>query len=135
MTIFNLNGSGGVWFDLEGGGRVQLRSMDADTLKAIRKQTVKTRIEYKRVEGKAERFEVEQADEDLQNALFWDHVIVAWENLFDANNAAIPCTRENKILLLSKSVRFATFIADSLKVLADGETAQTEEAEANLSRG
>ena len=131
MTIFDLEVPSGSWFDLKGGGRVQVRTMDADTRKAIRKQTTKQRVEYKRVDGRAERFEVDVLDEDLQNALFWDHVIVAWENLFDAKQVAIPCTRDNKILLLSRSSKFVDFVGECLKRLAEDELQQAEALEKN----
>ena len=133
MTVFNLNGDAGAWFDLEGGGRVQLRTMDADTLKAIRKQTVKRKVEYKRLEGKAERIEYEERDEERENTLFWDHVIMAWENFFDGAKAAIPCTQETKLLLLSKSTKFSTFIGECLKTLGEQDGSRVEAATENLS--
>lgn len=132
MTVFNVNGDRpAVWFDLEGGGRVQLRTMTADVLKAIRAQSVKKRTEYKRVEGKAERFEVEEVNDDLQNELFWDHVIVGWENFFDGQGAAIPCTKENKVLLMSRSARFATVVGESLRTLNEAEAVQARALEKN----
>lgn len=131
MTVFDLDEQPGVWFDLEGGGRVRIRSMSPETLKAIRKQAVKKRIEYKRVDGKAERFEVEEVNEDLQNELFWDHVIVDWQNFFDRNSQPIPCTRENKVLLLSRSAMFGRVLADALKQVSEDEAGQAEAAEKN----
>jgi predicted transcriptional regulator len=128
MTTFNLEENPGVWFDMEGGGRVQICTMTADAMKAIRKVAVKKHVEYKRIEGKAERFEVEDVNEDLHSELFWDHVLVGWENLCDAKGNAIPCTTEAKILLLSKSVKFAAFVGECLKTLNESEA---QEAEAN----
>lgn len=133
MTIFNLNGKdSGVWFDLEDGGRVQVRTMDAETLRAIRTETVKRKIEYKRVEGKAERFTVEDTDDEEQSALFWDHVIMAWEKFFDGHEQPIPCTRENKILLLARSQRFAKFLGECLEKLNADELATAEADKENL---
>lgn len=131
MTVFLLDERAGVWFDLEGGGRVHLRPMTPDTIKAIRKQTVKRRVEYKRIEGKAERFEVEEIDEDLQNALFWDHIILGWENILDGRSEEIPCTRETKTLLMSRSAAFARFIGESLKTLNEAESDAAEADEKN----
>ena len=128
MTTFDLEDSPGVWFDLEGGGRVQIRTMTAGAMKAIRKVAVKKHVEYKRIEGKAERFEVEDVNEDLHSELFWDHVLVGWENLCDAKGNAIPCTTGAKILLVSKSVKFAAFVGECLKTLNESEA---QEAEAN----
>lgn len=93
MTVFDLDERQGVWFDMEGGGRIQLRS--------------------------------------LQNELFWDLVIVAWENFSDRQGNPIPCTKENKLLLLSRSQKFANFVSDSLKTLNDKELTLMEETEKN----
>jgi hypothetical protein len=131
MTVINLDDKKGAWFDMEGGGRVQLQTVSAETFRAIRKQTVKKVPEYKRLDGKAERFEVEQADEDLQNELFWDAVIVGWEKLFDGKGNEIPCTKENKALLMTRSAKFAKFIADSIKTLSEDEAAELEASEKN----
>ncbi|MFH2075982.1 MAG: hypothetical protein ABIJ57_11665, partial [Pseudomonadota bacterium] len=60
-----------------------------------------------------------------------DRVIISWENLFDVKEKPIPCTKENKILLMSRSLKFAKFIGDSLKNLAEVEAKDAENAEKN----
>jgi len=135
MTTFNLDEKTGAWFDMEGGGRVQLRVIDVDDWKAIRKQTVKKKVDFKKVEGTPGRFEFEEVNEDLQNELFWDHIILAWENFFDGKGNPIPCTKENKTLLMSKSIKFSRFVADAMTTLAASETTQAEQAEKNLLTG
>ena len=127
MTVINIEEKQGTWFEMEGGGRVQLRTLTADDLKAIRKATVKKRVEFKKVDGTPGRFEVEETDEEKQNELFWDRVIVSWENLFDGKGEAIPCTKENKMLLIMRSLKFSKFVGESLKVLQEQE-AELEEA-------
>jgi hypothetical protein len=131
MTVFNLEERQGIWFDMEGGGRVQLKTLTADDFKAIRKQVVKKKVDFKKVDGTPGRFEFEEINEDLQEELFWDCVIVAWENLFDGKGDPIPCTTKNKILLMSRSERFAKFILDSRQALADSEAAIAEASEKN----
>ena len=121
----------GSWFDMDGGGRIQLRTMTLDALKDTRKQTVKKKVEYKRVEGRAERFDVEEINDELQNELFWDYVVMAWENLLDAKEQQIPCTKENKMLLMMRSAKFVKFVTDALRTLSDDETAQAEATEKN----
>jgi len=127
MTVISIEEKQGTWFEMEGGGRVQLRTLTADDLKAIRKATVKKRVEFKKVDGTPGRFEVEETDEEKQNELFWDRVIVSWENLFDGKGEAIPCTKENKMLLIMRSLKFSKFVGESLKVLQEQE-AELEEA-------
>jgi hypothetical protein len=131
-TVFDLEESGkGAWFDMEGGGRVQLRTLTAYDFKEIRKQTVKSKTEYKRIDGKAERFDVDVVDEELQNALFWDHCIVNWENLFDSKNNPIPCNKENKIILMERSLKFSKFVGECLRKLNEDEAEQTTVLEKN----
>lgn len=131
-TVFDLESKQGVWFEMEGGGKVQLRTINADDFKAIRKQTVKKRVDFKRIEGKAERFEYDDVNEDLQNELFWDQIIVDWENFKNGKGEEIPCTKENKTLLMTRSTKFSTFVVENLKTLTDSETEQAEKTEANL---
>lgn len=131
MTVFDIEDDLGRFFEMDGGGRVKLRPMTADVLKAIRKQSVKKRVEFKKVEGTPHRFEFEEVNEDMQNELFWDHIIVAWEGLVDGKGADIPCTKENKLKLMMRSVKFSQFITESLKALADDEAKQAEASEKN----
>ncbi len=131
MTVIDLDEPVGKWFEMEGGGRVQLRTLTADILKAIRKQTVKKKVDFKRIDGSPARLEYEEINEDLQNELFWEQIIIAWENIFDGKGNEIPCTKENKILLMTRSVKFARFISDSLKTLAEDEQREMEASEKN----
>ncbi len=131
MTIIDLDDKVEKWFEMEGGGRVQLRLLSADDFKEIDKQTVKKKVEYRKVDGTPARFDVEASDTELRNHLFWDRAIVAWENIFDRNEAEIPCTSENKILLMSKSIKFAEFVADGFRVMREDGIKRTEESEKN----
>ena len=135
MTVIDLEEKQGAWFDMEGGGKVQLRTLTTDEWKAIRKQTVKQKVDFKKVDGTPGRFPYEEVNEDLQNELFWDAVIVSWEKLFDGKGNEIPCTKENKILLMSRSAKFAKVVADGLKIMAEDETAQAEASEKNSLTG
>jgi hypothetical protein len=132
MTVFCLDEQRTeAWFEMEGGGRVHLQLPEPDDLKKIRKQAVKSKIEYAKVEGKAERFKVEDFDEDLWLKLYWDLVILEWEKLFDSKGNPIEGTQDNKILLLIKSQKFLTFINESLGQLKEQAKQQAEEAEKN----
>lgn len=119
------------WFEMEGGGQIHLQLLDADDFKEIKKKTVEKKIEFKRVEGKAERFNFEEVNDELQNELFWDRIILEWKNLFDAKEAPIECTKDTKILLMTKSKKFSTFIFESLKKLREMDEQQSKEAEKN----
>ena len=131
MTVINLEERKSTWFEMDGGGRVELRTLSYDALKTINKQSTRKRVDFKKVEGTPGRFEYEEVNEELQNELFWDHCILSWKYLFDSKEVEIPCTKENKVLLMTKSAQFAKFISDSLETLNEDEVVQSEVAEKN----
>lgn len=131
MTVLNLEEPKGAVFEMDGGGRVELRTLSYDVLKKINKQTTRKKVDFKKVEGTPGRFEYEEVNEDLQNELFWDYCIVSWENLYDSKEKEIPCTKENKVLLMSRSTQFAKFVADSLATLGEDEKIQAAVTEKN----
>ena len=96
-----------------------------------RGKSVKVVPEYQKLDGKWERFEVEKKDDDLQNRLFWDAVIVAWENLQDGKGREIPCTAENKTLLMLTQPVFSKFIGECVEVLTKDDAARAEASEKN----
>jgi len=131
MTIFDLDEKPATWFEMEGGGRVQLKTLSSEGWKAIRAKSVKVVPEYQKLDGKWERFEVEKKDDDLQNNLFWDAVIVAWENLLDGKMQEIPCTAENKTLLMLTQPKFSKFIGECVETLTKDESARAAASEKN----
>ena len=131
MTIFDLEERPGTWFDMEGGGRVQLKTLSAEGWKSIRDQSVKVVPEYRKLDGKWERFEVEKKDDDLQNRLFWDAVIVSWENLQNGKGQDIPCTPENKMLLMLTQHKFSRFVNECTDTLTKDESTRAAASEKN----
>ena len=131
MTVFDLEEKPGVWFEMDGGGRVQLKTLTSAEWKSIRAKSVKTVSEYQKLDGKWERFEVEKKDDDLQNTLFWDAVIVSWENLLDGKGNQIPCTAENKTMLMLTQPKFSKFIGECSEALTKDENALAEKSEKN----
>lgn len=129
--IFDLEEKPGSWFPMEGGGRVQLRALSPENWREIRKQTVTKVPDYAKLDGKWERFEAEKVDEDLQNELFWDKLIVSWEGLLDAKGREIPCTKENKALLMLTQTVFSRFIAGCIDALTKDDKARAEASEKN----
>jgi hypothetical protein len=132
MTTFDLEEEAGAWFEMDGGGRVQIRLISPETMKSIRKQSVKRRVEFKKVDGTPARFEHEEIDEDLQSELFWDDCIVGWQGLMDAKGREIPCTKENKLLLMNlRSGMFRTFVVSAINRLSDETAKQAAVSEKN----
>lgn len=131
MTVFDLEKSRDAWFELEGGGRVLLHLLSADEWNEIKVKTTTISDTCKFLGGKWERFEIEKVDANQQNRLFWDKIIVNWEYLYDKNGNEIPCTIDNKLLLLNKSLKFIDFINSSLEHLRQDEIMHQEVVEKN----
>lgn len=133
MTDFNLEQTTGAWFEMEGGGRVQLKTLDTDEWREIQKETVKKGPpEYPKLDDKYQRFQPDIVDGDLQMAMIWDKTIVAWENLNDKNGNPIPCTMDFKVkLMLMKSPVFREFYIEKMKILNAAEAEQELVTEKN----
>jgi len=135
-AVFDINGelNPGTMFKMEGGGKIWLRVCAGDDLRDIRKQTVSKKKEYKRMDGTIQRITWEDTDETLQSKLIWDFCIVNWENLFsDAKKTIpIPCTTENKLKLMGRSLVFSNFVGESLKTLRGVVEAEEAIVEKNL---
>lgn len=120
-VVFSIDGelNPGTPFEMEGGGVVYLRVCAGDDLRDIRKKSVKKLKEYKKIDGNLQRLTYEETDEDLQSQLVWDFCIVKWENLFadEAKTVPIPCTTENKLKLMGRSLVFSKFVGESLQTL------------------
>lgn len=134
-VVFDIDGelNPGQGFTMEGGAIVYLRVCAGDDLKDIRKKTVKKAKEYKRIDGNLQRLTFEDVDEELQSQLIWDFCIVNWENLYSDKEKTkpIPCTTENKLKLMGKSLVFSKFVGESLQTLRGDEEVKAEEVEKN----
>jgi len=107
-------------------GSVTLRACPGDVMADIEKKTTTKRVEYKR----GQRFEVVDKKEDKWRELFYDYVILGWENI-SANGAPLECTKENKLTLMGQSPVFAVFVADRLEKLNNELIDRAEAAEKN----
>lgn len=119
------------WFDLEGGGRVQLRLLDITDIRDMRKACLKTVPEYPKIDGKYQRFEGQEFDGDLWNEMLWDRTIIGWEGIFDRNEKPIPVTKENKALLMMRAPEFVRVYEEGIKALKAAEEVRAEAAEKN----
>lgn len=119
-------------FELKGGGKVHLRLLTGEDLKAMRKACLSTAVEYPLLDGKYQRFETEKFDAELFRQMGWDRNIVGWDDLYDRNEKPIPVTPENKALLMERVPEFKEAVENGNKALRDREKAETEAAEKNL---
>lgn len=70
----------------------------------------------------------EQAKTERED--IWDYAITGFENILDADGNPIPCTRENKLKLMSLPV-FDRFIARCLQILSESGVRSAEEQAKN----
>lgn len=96
---------------------------DAEVNEMRKAAGIKQKIEYleNSKTHKKERSEyLETSEENMEklNELINDFAIESWR-LFDQNGDEIPCTLENKKLLMAKSPKFSTFVANNLTIMRE----------------
>lgn len=132
------------WFEIGNGGRVQLCILSPETYRKIVKGAVRKKVEYAKVDGKAERFEVVEEDQEAFALNFWDAVIRSWEGMPPLKDGSVlECTAQNKLLMIeygkiideSTELKFSDFIQASLEQFRKDEAEKAEAARKNLSSG
>ena len=128
MKINLKNMNPGTWFGFdEGGGEICLRVCPRAEIARIRKAAVKKKVDYRR----GQRFEYEDTDEVKYDEMLWTYCITDWRELIDEDDNEILCTNENKVLLMSHSVAFASFVGEKLIELTDLAISREASAEEN----
>jgi hypothetical protein len=115
----------GVWRDYEGGVASKIRPMNQEVARRIRKEAQKNG-----------RF-----DQELHDRLFWDYLIADWnvqeavkENGEVVGTKPMPCTAENKLLVVRAWQGYRLWVASSADSLGE-EAAQVAEAALGNSGG
>ena len=112
---------------------VELRNVTVKQLRNIRKETVKKTVEYYRPnesDAKPFRYETDEIDHDKMDELLWDYQIVNW-CITEPDGKEIPCTLENKLLMMGNSDKFANWVIECLNQMATDEKDQKEKSEKN----
>jgi predicted ATP-dependent endonuclease of OLD family len=120
----------------EGAGEVRIREMDSDVMREIRAQTnkeVEKFIHNPKTRG-MERIlynvqTVEQRQEE--NERIWDYVIQDWRGILDKDGNEIPCSSENKKLIMKKSLQFVWFASRCLQLVTRSNVDRSEDAAKN----
>jgi len=123
FDLQNLNPAAKFYWGKDKKEWVELRNIPVGELRRIRKETIKRNIEYYRPDQSKEkpfRYEIDDLNEDRLNELLWDYQIVNW-HIEDPDGNEIPCTLENKLLLMSNSTEFAEWIIERLNQLVSDE--------------
>jgi hypothetical protein len=112
---------------------IEVRTLTGKALMDLRKSTTTKKVDYWRPDKSTEkpfRYEFTEMNDELFNELFWDQQIVSW-NFTDPEGVAIPCTKENKMLLMGNSNEFATWVMGCLSQLDKDEKKRAEKSEKN----
>jgi hypothetical protein len=132
------------WFEIGNGGRVQLCILSPETYRKIVKGAVRKKVEYAKVDGKAERFEVVEEDQEVFALNFWDAVIRSWEGMPPLKDGSVlECTAQNKLLMIEygkiidegTELRFSDFIQASLEQFRKDEAEKAEAVRKNSLSG
>jgi len=131
--IFDLTKQEGVWFDFPGGGKVKLKTLTADDYLKISKEVTENKPFLVDEPGKLPRvLNHEIVDTNKQSILINDTTILAWEGFYDVNEKEIPCTSENKTLLMRlNNPAFRDFVNAKLKALDEAARIAKEDVEKN----
>jgi hypothetical protein len=122
MIVDLENPNPGTWFDLPDEGRISLKTLSLEELSDIRKKAVKNKVEYKQ----GQRFEFDDIDEDKIFNLSAQSFIVEWEGIKTKDGIEMPCTNDNKVLLMRKAPSFSKFVKKCLEELNRLQEEETE---------
>lgn len=125
----------GVWFKFDENdsesGEISIRPMNAAKRREIQKRCVKNRVEYKH----GQRFEYTETNDELFSEMLWDYVIADWTKLEDDDGKAIPCTKENKCMLMLENVGFAQFVGNCMEIVNEDIEERMKATQEDLSKG
>jgi len=133
FNLNNLNPSVKFYWDKSKEEWIELRNIPIGELRRIRKETVTKEVEYYRPaesDIRPFRYEAEEINEEKMSELLWDYQITDW-HFKDAEGNVIPCTLENKLLLLNNSTEFMDRIIKWLNQLAGDAEDIKEKSEKN----
>jgi len=112
---------------------VEIRVFPADDIQKLMRKYNKTKREFRVIDGVHHVFKYDDMDpknEDAYNEEIWDYTIVNW-CLFDQTGESISCTREMKILLMGRSVPFATCVGNALEAIRKQLKAEKDDIQKN----
>jgi len=124
FDLDNLNPSERFYFDDDEKAWIEIRMCAAEDHARIEKESTK-------VINKPGRAATKVVDEKKKQKLLWDFIITNWGGIEDAKGESIDCTTENKNRLMGGSIRFASFVSDSMGELAERHMQFGEDLEKN----
>lgn len=127
----------GVQFDFPGGGWIKLRKPSVDDFMRVRRACTENKPFLVEKEGQVPRvFNHEVINEEKMAGMMNDCTIMSWGDFYDKNGKEIPCTPENKTMLMRlDDPTFRDFVNEKLKALSKAGEQAKKEADENLSNG
>jgi len=95
----------GVWFDFRRGSRLCIRYLSPRTLRTLKREATRKDFVGDRV--------VEDFDEELFNKRLAEEIICDWTGFFDGEGRPVPCTPENRRLLMDNWTEFNLFVQNA----------------------
>ncbi len=92
----------GVWFDFRDDCRIQLRYLSPLMLRTLKREATRKRFVGEQV--------VEDFDEELFNRKLSEEIICDWTGFFDEKGETVPCTPENRRLLMDNWTELNLFV-------------------------
>lgn len=136
IDLENMNPGVTFYFDKadEAGGHIVLRVLSGKTLEKITNRCRQKRIEVKgSPPTRFEYLDFKKGGEEKEFELTWDYCLMDWQGVVDKNGTDIPCTPENKILLMKGSPMFSKFVMDCVGKVNAEMALHDEDLEGNLS--
>lgn len=116
--------------------KICLRLPSVNLMDTINKETTKRRVELHHplkesgkpnVRAPLQRIEFDEViDPDKRSMMLWDSIIVDWE-LYTPEGERIPCTAENKVLMMKGSSRFASLVNEFMDEMQKAEEAHKKD--------
>lgn len=125
--IFNTDNKGTFFKFSDDDGGVTVRVCPASVIKKISKATTKKLAKVK--QGRLIKDEI--VDEDKYDQMLWDYVIVDWKKVCGSDGIELPCTTENKVLMMNESIEFAQFVGKCIELLTEDVEVEYKAQEKN----
>jgi len=133
FDLKNLNPSAKFYWGKSKREWVELRPLSREDLREMRKRAVIRKTEYYKPDSsdiQPYRYETETVDEDCIFEMMWEKQIIDW-NIVDPEENKIPCTKENKLLMINQCREFSEWVSGCLLQLSSDEKKKKEDSEKN----
>jgi len=113
-------------------GFIVLRVLNNQKLEEITNRCRTKRVEVKgSPPTRFEYLDFKKGGEEKEFELTWDYCIREWGQVVDAKEVEIPCTAENKVVLMRTSPPFSSYVMKCIRTINAEEEKHEEDLEGN----